>query len=151
MPLSTSDLLLKIKKSLHLKFTQDHSKRLVWRHASLRSAGPTLCSSSLYIWMAEAVYIDGATAITTLSLAEPSYQSCPGGVQVDMDTVNIAGITLPTVLKVQPCVMSASVCTFCILHIKLTAKKLPMSAISFVSYFTLSGSFDHWVANGSTK
>lgn len=74
--------------------------------------------------MAEAVCIDSGRAINTLSLAEPSYHCLPCGVQVDMDTVNIAGSTLPTVLKVQPCVISGLDCIFSILHINLTAKKL---------------------------
>lgn len=70
--------------------------------------------------MAEVVYTDSMTEINTLSLAELSYQSAPCGQLVDMDTVNIAGSSLPTVLKVQLCVISLwpeSVCKFCILDI----------------------------------
>lgn len=70
--------------------------------------------------MAEVVYTDSMTEINTLSLAELSYQNAPCGQLVDMDTVNIAGSSLPTVLKVQLCVISLwleSVCKFYILDI----------------------------------
>lgn len=65
---------------------------------------PLLFSS---LWAAaEGVYTDSMTEINTLSHAELSYQSHPCGVLVDMDTVNIAGSTWLTVLKVQLCVIS---------------------------------------------
>ncbi len=55
------------------------------------------------------------TEINTLSHAELSYQSNPFGELVDMDTVNIAGGTLPIVLKVQLCDLTVAAANLYIL------------------------------------